>query len=192
MPSSKTVVSLATSALVCVVPFAASAAVADASASLEGEEAHGYAEVRFSALGVGPLAGQSGVSYGGALEGSVGIGFRAFDVGFVSRFGSLAGHETTPSLRYFACGPELAVRRTFGGLTLRTGLVPTYAVTTDGQTPHGRLGLDGLVQVLFSLDEQSHPAWRAGLGLRAGRWVGTAGEGAGTTVGVDLIVRSWW
>lgn len=178
--------------ITCVVPFASAATVSDAPTATESPEAHGYAEVRFSALGVGPLAGQTGISFGGALEGSVGIGYRAFDFGFVSRFGSLAGHESTPSLRYFACGPELAVRRTLGGLTLRTGLVPTYTLTTDGVSTHGRIGLDGLVQVLFSLDDQSHPAWRAGLGLRAGRWVGTAGEGSGTTVGVDLIVRSWW
>lgn len=160
----------------------------------EDREAHGYAEVRLGALGLTPMVpGQSGLVMGGALEGSVGIGIRSFDLGFVSRFGSLAGHETSASQRYFACGPELAVRKPLGGFaTFRTGLVPTYALTTDGVSTQGRIGLDLLVQVLFALEDRTRPAWRAGLGLRVGRWVGTQGEGTGTTLGVDLIVRSWW
>ena len=160
----------------------------------EDRDAHGYAEVRLGALGLTPMVpGQSGLVMGGALEGSVGIGIRSFDLGFVSRFGSLAGHETSASQRYFAFGPELAVRKPLGGFaTFRTGLVPTYALTTDGVSTQGRIGLDLLVQVLFALEDRTRPAWRAGLGLRVGRWVGTQGEGTGTTLGVDLIVRSWW
>ena len=158
----------------------------------EQQEVHGFAEIRLGALGVTAVGHPTTLQTGTALEGAVGLGFGAFDVGFVSRFGALSARGNLESQRTFACGPEVAFRRPIGPATFRVGLSPTYAVTTDGTVTHGRMGAELLVQTLFQFVDSERPVWRAGVGLRAGRWVGTSGEGSGTTLGVDLIVRSWW
>lgn len=150
---------------------------------------HTYVEGRLGAVGLQPLGTrESGaLRYGPAFELGAGIGFRFLDFGLVGRFGTAAGQS------YTAVGPEIAVRKSLGdGATLRLGLIPLYAVAWDGNGAHSRVGADAIAQFLFTVDNKSRPAWRAGVGLRAGRWATIRAEDPGWSLGVDLLVRSWW
>ncbi len=180
--------------LVTLLPAIAhsDASLPDGVAPAETHDVHGFAEIRLGAQGVTAIGRPTTLQSGTALEGALGLGFGPFDVGFVSRFGALSANGGLESQRTFACGPEFAFRHPIGSATFRVGLAPTYALMTDGTLVRGRIGADLLVQTLFRFMDSQRPVWRAGVGLRAGRWSSTSGEGYGTTVGVDLIVRSWW
>jgi hypothetical protein len=150
---------------------------------------HTFVEARIGAVGLQPLGTRDGgaLRYGPAFELGAGIGFRFLDLGLVGRYGIASGAT------YSAFGPELALRKSLGdGATFRFGVIPLYAVVWDARGSHGRVGADAIAQLLFTLDNKSRPAWRAGVGLRAGRWAATRSDDPGWSVGVDLLVRSWW
>lgn len=155
---------------------------------------HSYVEGRLGMVGLSPLGVRDGgaLRFGPAVEASLGIGFTWLDVGLVARYAN-AGRPDEPRTSYFAFGPEVALRKALGaGTTLRVGVVPLYALAWDPSGSHARVGADALAQLLFTLDAKSRPAWRAGVGLRAGRWAAARGDDPGTTIGIDLLVRSWW
>ena len=150
---------------------------------------HTYVEARLGAVGLQPLGTrESGaLRYGPAFELGAGIGFRFLDLGLVGRYGTAAGQS------YAAVGPELALRKSLGdGATLRIGIIPLYAVAWEANGAHSRIGADAIAQFLFTIDNKSRPAWRAGVGLRAGRWATIRADDPGWSLGVDLLVRSWW
>jgi len=154
---------------------------------------HTYLEGRLGAIGHSPVSARDGdpMRFGGAIEGSAGIGFRWLDLGLTARYGTVPGSESR--LSYVGFGPELAVRKALGdGATLRLGVVPMYAIAWDSQGASRRIGADALAQLLFTVDNQSRPAWRAGIGLRAGRHATLRADDPGWSVGVDLLARSWW
>ncbi len=159
---------------------------------------HTYVEGRLGMVGLSPFGVREGgaLRFGPAIEASLGIGFTWLDVGLVSRYGNTAAQSEPPGqgrASYVAFGPEIAARKALGaGTTFRVGVVPLYAIAWDPSGSHARVGADALAQLLFTLDAKSRPAWRAGVGLRAGRWAAARGDDAGWTVGVDLLVRSWW
>lgn len=150
---------------------------------------HTFVEGRLGAVGLQPLGLRDGgrLHYGPAFEIGAGIGFRWLDLGLVGRYG-FAGTSS-----YTAFGPEVALRKSLGdGATLRVGVIPLYAIAWDDRGAHRRIGADAIAQLLFTLDNKSRPAWRAGVGLRAGRWATTRTDDPGWSVGIDLLVRSWW
>lgn len=148
---------------------------------------HTYLEGRLGVIG--QSAGQ--MHYGGAVEGSAGIGFRWLDLGLTARYGTLPGADAR--LSYLGFGPEIAVRKSLGdGATLRLGIAPMYALAWDAAGASRRVGADALAQLLFTIDNQHRPAWRAGFGLRAGRYQPTSGGDASWSIGLDLLARSWW
>jgi hypothetical protein len=154
---------------------------------------HTFIEGRIGAAGMQPLGTHDGgvLRYGPAFELGAGIGFKWLDVGLAGRYGTVPVNDARMS--YAAFGPEIAVRKSLGsGATLRLGIVPLYAIAWDASGAHSRMGADALAQILFTLDNQSRPAWRAGIGLRAGRWASIRADDPGWTAGVDLLVRSWW
>jgi hypothetical protein len=154
---------------------------------------HTFVEARIGAAGMQPLGTHDGgvLRYGPAFELGAGIGFKWLDVGLAGRYGTVPVNDARIS--YAAFGPELAVRKSLGdGATLRLGIVPLYAVAWDQNGTHSRIGADALAQLLFTIDNKSRPAWRAGIGLRAGRWASIRADDPGWTAGVDLLVRSWW
>ncbi len=67
-----------------------------------------------------------------------------------------------------------------------------YAIAWDAMGATRRIGADALAQLLFTIDNVSRPAWRAGIGLRAGRYATLDARDPGWSVGVDLLARSWW
>ena len=150
---------------------------------------HTFVEGRLGVVGLQPLGERDGgaLRYGPAFELGAGIGFRWLDLGLVGRYGIGAGGT------YTAFGPEVALRKSLGeGATLRVGVIPLYAIAWDARGAHSRVGADAIAQLLFTIDNTSRPAWRAGVGLRAGRWAATRTNDPGFSVGVDLLVRSWW
>jgi hypothetical protein len=154
---------------------------------------HTFVEGRLGAVGLQPLGtrDEGALRYGPTFELGAGIGFRFLDIGLAARYGSVPSADTRTS--YAAIGPELALRKSLGaGATLRFGVIPLYAVAWDTRGAHSRIGADALAQLLFTIDNKSRPAWRAGVGLRAGRWATVRADDPGWTVGVDLLVRSWW
>ncbi|MBI2393483.1 MAG: hypothetical protein HYV09_28135 [Deltaproteobacteria bacterium] len=155
---------------------------------------HTYLEGRLGAVGQSPLGthDSGAMRYGAAVEGSAGLGFRWLDLGLTARYGSVPS-ERESRLSYVAFGPEVAVRKALGGgTTLRLGVVPMYAIAWDAEGASRRVGADAIAQLLFTIDNVSRPAWRAGFGVRAGRWATLRAEDPGWTVGLDLLVRSWW
>jgi hypothetical protein len=149
---------------------------------------HTYIEGRIGAVGFQPLGTREhgALQYGPAFELGAGIGFRWLDLGLVGRYGTIG-------TSYAAVGPEIAVRKSLGdGATLRFGVIPLYAVAWDSSSAHSRIGADAVAQFLFTIDNKSRPAWRVGAGLRAGRWATLKAEDPGWSLGVDLLVRSWW
>jgi hypothetical protein len=154
---------------------------------------HTFVEARIGAAGMQPLGTHDGgvLRYGPAFELGAGIGFKWLDLGLAGRYGTVPVNDARIS--YAAIGPEIAVRKSLGfGATLRLGVVPLYAVAWDQNGAHSRMGADALAQLLFTIDNKSRPAWRAGIGLRAGRWASIRADDPGWTAGVDLLVRSWW
>lgn len=154
---------------------------------------HTYLEGRLGAIGQSALGARDGepMRFGGAVEGSAGIGFRWLDLGLTARYGTVPSGDARMS--YVAFGPEIAVRKALGdGATLRLGLVPMYAIAWDAAGASRRVGADALAQLLFTIDNQSRPAWRAGFGLRAGRYETLRADDPGWSIGVDLLARSWW
>jgi hypothetical protein len=154
---------------------------------------HTFIEGRIGAAGMQPLGTRDGgvLRYGPAFELGAGLGFKWLDLGLAGRYGTVPVNDSRIS--YAAFGPEIAVRKSLGyGATLRLGIVPLYAVAWDGNGAHSRMGADALAQILFTIDNNSRPAWRAGIGLRAGRWASIRADDPGWTAGVDLLVRSWW
>lgn len=150
---------------------------------------HTFVEGRLGAVGLQPLGVRDGgnLRYGPAFELGAGIGFRFLDLGLVGRYGTHSGGS------YSAFGPEIALRKSLGdGMTFRFGVIPLYAIGWDARGAHSRVGADAIAQLLFTLDNKSRPAWRGGVGLRAGRWAATRSDDPGWSVGVDLLVRSWW
>jgi hypothetical protein len=195
---------LASSLLVALITSSA-AAQTDAP-SFESSEAppprepltltHTYLEGRLGAIAQSPLGVRDDepMRFGGAFEGSAGIGFRWLDLGLTARYGTIPSTPSTESrLSYVGFGPEIAARKALGdGATLRVGLVPMYAIAWDSQGASRRIGVDALAQLLFTIDNQSRPAWRAGIGLRAGRYATLSADDPGWSMGIDLLARSWW
>jgi len=159
-------------------------------------DAHTFLELRLGLVGIAPLGKSEGgtLRYGPAVETSIGMAWTWLDVGLVGRLGTVPS-EASARTSYFAVGPEVAARKYLGArTTLRFGVVPLYASAWGGEMgAHGRVGVDGILQLLFTLDDQSRPAWRSGVGLRVGRWwTATTSGDPGWTMGIDLLVRSWW
>lgn len=149
---------------------------------------HTYLEGRLGAIG---QSGNEPMRFGGAIEGSAGIGFRWLDLGLTARYGAIPGSDQR--LSYLGFGPEIAVRKALGeGATLRLGVVPMYALAWDAEGASRRIGADALAQLLFTIDNVSRPAWRAGIGLRAGRYQTLHSDEPSWSIGVDLLARSWW
>jgi hypothetical protein len=150
---------------------------------------HTYLEMR---LGAATMLQQSS-GYGPSLDVSYGMGFSWVDVGIVGRFASIPMKDTDGSARQFSIGPEIATRTFLGGpMTFRLGVDPLYTLETfNGQT-HSLVGVDGLAQFLFTIDDTTRPVWRLGLGFHGGRrWPTSGGDGI-WMVGADVIVRTWW
>ena len=132
---------------------------------------------------------------GPALSVAYGVGFQWLDLGIAARIGSnaVSAEQATGDGRrwLFALGPEIAARWSLGaGGTFRLGVDPVYAVDW-GRDSAKRLGVDGLAQLLWTLDDDAKPVFRVGVGVRGGRWWTTGGEGV-WNVGLDLVLRSWW
>jgi hypothetical protein len=158
--------------------------------------AHTFVELRLGLVGLSPLGKSEGgaLRYGPAVETSIGMAWTWLDVGLVGRLGTVPS-AVSARTTYAAFGPEIAARKYLGArTTLRFGVVPLYASAWGGELgAHGRVGVDGIVQLLFTLDDVSRPAWRSGVGLRVGRWwSATTSADPGWTVGLDLLIRSWW
>ncbi|MEO7093243.1 MAG: hypothetical protein ABI175_08330, partial [Polyangiales bacterium] len=150
---------------------------------------HTYLETR---LGVATMLQRSG-GYGPSLDVSYGMGFSWIDVGIVGRFASIPVKDTDSSARQFSIGPEIATRTYLGGpMTFRLGIDPLYTLETfNGQT-HSLVGIDGLAQFLFTIDDAARPVWRLGVGFHGGRRWNTSGGDGIWMVGADVVVRTWW
>lgn len=150
---------------------------------------HTYLETR---IGAATFA-QKSAGYGPSLNLAYGMGFSWIDVGAVGSFSMIPNSSTSTSAYQYSLGPEIATRTSIGGgMTFRFGVDPLYTLQTfDGQTT-SMVGVDGLAQFLFTLDDTSKPVWRAGVGLHGGRrWPTSGGDGV-WMVGADLIIRTWW
>lgn len=153
--------------------------------------AHTYIDLRGGLVGISPL-GQRDLRYGPAVEVSGGAAWTWLDLGLVGRVGSIPaplGREP-----YVAFGAEAAGRLWLGGpTTFRYGFVPLYAVAWQPQgEARGRFGVDAIAQLLFTVHDQSRPFFRMGVGLRGGRWWSASPGEATWTVGLDLLMRTWW
>jgi len=154
------------------------------------EDRHGWAEARLGAGGLSSEADNQ-LRFGPSFAAAVGTGFKWLDLGVAGRYASAAGPGDRVTT--FGIVPEVALRKKLGeGATLRFALTPQY-VFAWGLDTHARYGAEGSVQLLFTVEESTKTFLRGGLGLRAGRWASAEGAlAAGWTVGVDLVVRTFW
>ncbi|MGZ6060880.1 MAG: hypothetical protein ACXWVM_00720 [Polyangiales bacterium] len=176
--------------MLAILSFASVVATQDAVDPRPDDDRHGWAEARLGAGGLSSFD-DSQMRFGPSIAGAFGTGFKWLDLGVAGRYASVAG--PADRLTTFAVGPEVALRKRLGtGATLRLGLTPQY-VFAWGLDSHARYGAEGTAQLFFTLEESTATFLRAGLGLRAGRWASVEkSDPAGWSVGVDLIVRTFW
>jgi hypothetical protein len=182
-------------AVLAILTFASLAAAGDVAAEppRADDDRHGWAEARLGAAGASSLdpAGGGDMRFGPSFAGALGTGFKWLDLGVAGRFASYAGSVDRISM--LGIGPEVALRKRLGeGATLRLGIISQY-VFAWGYDAHARYGAEANAQLFFTLEESTATFLRAGLGLRAGRWASVEkGDPAGWSLGVDLIVRTFW
>jgi hypothetical protein len=175
--------------VLAALAFASAVATEDLPPPRADDERHGWAEARLGATG---LSGPSdGMRFGPSFAGALGTGFKWLDLGVAGRYASVSGDAER--LATFGLGPEIALRkRIVTGATFRLAVTPQY-VWAFGPHAHARYGAEAAAQLFFTLEESTSTFLRAGLGLRAGRWASVErGDPAGWTVGVDLLVRTFW
>jgi hypothetical protein len=152
--------------------------------------ARGFVELRGGLATYASHSDGFGTNFG--IAGGLAWGW--IDLGIVLNHVSIP-HDGRDSTSVIGVGPELATRTWLGGpATLRLAIDPQYRAMRDGSVTTGTLGADLLAQFLFTINEETTPAWRVGVGVRGGRWW-EQGNGATTaywTAGIDVVVRSWW
>ena len=151
--------------------------------------ARGFVEARGTYGTYGDLASGNGLGLG--LAGGLAWGW--IDLGIAGSYASLPTHAGD-RIDIFGVGPELATRTWLGGpATLRLAVDPQYRSMREAGASTGLLGADLLAQFLFTISEETTPAWRLGVGGHVGRfWELGTGDRAYWTAGVDVVVRSWW
>jgi hypothetical protein len=155
------------------------------------EETHAYVELR---PGLGTYA-DAASGYGPAFGAAFGIAWGWLDLGLAANVASLPHDATDTRTTILGVGPEIATRTWLGGpATLRLAVDPQYRSMRAASASTGTIGADVLAQFLFTIDERTVPAWRVGVGVRGGRFweMGSGDKAAYWTLGLDLVLRSWW
>jgi hypothetical protein len=173
-----------------VLCFASIASAQDVGSPPADDIRHGWFETRFGGAGFSTVDdGQ--MRFGPSVQAAVGTGFRWLDLGVTGRYESMPTNNGRLTLWGF--GPELGLRKRLApGATFRLAFAPQYMFAV-GHDDHARYGADAMAQLLFNVDDSTSRFLRAGLGLRAGRWTSVdSRDPAGWSVGVDIILRSFW